>query len=73
MAQKYVGKCTECGEDNIEVTLIDEVTSLCEDCIDELGYLECDECHEFWLSDVVDFEELDDGRYVCEYCAEDID
>jgi len=70
MAQKYKGTCTECGEENVQVTLIDEVISLCDDCIEELDYIECDECHEFWLWDAIKFYDLKDGRTLCEHCAE---
>lgn len=43
MAQKGERICTECGE-HTEITLIDDVNILCDDCIDELDYIECDEC-----------------------------
>lgn len=69
MAQRYNGTCAECGKET-EVTLIDEVTSLCDDCIEELDYIECDECHEFWRWDAVSFRHLKDGRTLCEDCAQ---
>ncbi len=70
MAERFIGECSECGKEEIEVTLIDEVTSLCADCIDELDYFECDECTEFWLHDAVRVYNLKDGRTLCEHCAE---
>lgn len=70
MAERYIGMCTECGEDEIEVTLIDEVTSLCDGCIEELDYIECDMCHEFWLWDAIKFYNLKDGRTLCEHCGD---
>lgn len=72
MAKCYIGTCTECGEEDVEVTLIDEDTSLCDDCLDALDYIECDECNEFWLWDAVKFYHLKDGRTLCEGCAEDL-
>ena len=72
MAEKYTGKCSNCGKDNIVVSLIDEETSLCEKCIDELDYIECDECEELWLWDAVKFYNLKDGRTLCENCAEEL-
>ena len=69
MAERYDGTCTECGEET-EVTLIDEVTSLCDSCIEELDYIECDECCDFWAADAIRFYNLKDGRTLCEYCGE---
>lgn len=69
MAQRANDICTECGAET-EVIIIDEVTRLCEDCIDELNYIECDHCHEYWLADVIEFYETEDGGTVCEYCQE---
>ena len=69
MAQKGLGVCTECGK-KAQITIIDDVTMLCEDCIDELDYIECDNCNEFWLWDAIKFYHLKDGRTLCEHCAE---
>ena len=70
MAQKGYGTCTECGEET-EITVIDDETMLCDDCIEELNYIECDCCNEFWLRDAIKFYHLKDGRTLCEYCAEE--
>ena len=70
MAKTSIGTCSECGSENVEVTAVDEDTCLCEDCLDELDYIECHNCHEFWLWDAVKFYELKDGRTLCEDCAE---
>lgn len=72
MAQTTFDICTECGE-KTEVTIIDEVTRLCEDCIDELDYVKCDKCNEYYLYDAIDWYELENGDTVCEYCNEDIE
>ena len=66
------GTCTLCGAKNIEVTLIDEVTSVCEDCRDE-EYIFCEACEQYWKWDAIKFANLKDGRTICEYCAEDVD
>lgn len=73
MAKRGIGTCTECGAENVMITVVDDETMLCEECLDELGYEECDACHEFWRSDIINFVELDDGRTVCEYCAEELE
>lgn len=70
MAEKEMGICTECGAET-EVIVIDEETMLCEECIDELDYIECDCCHEFWLWDAIKFYHLKDGQTLCEHCAQD--
>lgn len=72
MAKRYTGTCTNCGEEDVEVTLIDEETSLCDDCIEELDYIECDCCHELWKWDALLFYHLKDGRTLCENCADDL-
>lgn len=71
MAERYEGTCTECGEECM-VTLIDEVTSLCDDCIYDLDYIMCDNCEEFWQGDAVRFAKLNDGRMLCEHCLEEL-
>ena len=69
MAEKTFDICTECGEET-EVVIVDDETRLCEDCLDELDYIECDECHEYWLWDAIKFYNLKDERTLCEHCAE---
>lgn len=69
MAQRGTGVCTECGE-RTEITVIDDVTMLCDDCIDELDYIECSNCCEFWLWDAIKFYYLTDERVLCEHCAQ---
>lgn len=71
MAQRGMGTCTNCGEEDIEITVVDEETMLCEDCLEELDYIFCDECEEYWLWDAIKFYNLKDGRVLCENCAED--
>lgn len=71
MAEKTFDICTECGEET-EVTVVDEVTRLCEDCLNELDYFECDNCNEYWQADVVDSYYLKDGKTLCEHCYESL-
>lgn len=72
MAQKTFDICTECGK-KTEVVIVDEVTRLCDKCLDLLDYIECDRCHEYWQYDSVEFFESEDGENICEYCYEDED
>ena len=69
MAQKTFDICTECGKET-EITVVDEVTRLCEKCLDVLDYMECDHCHEFWQYDAVTFYYLKNEDRLCEHCAE---
>ena len=69
--KKGQGTCTECGAE-AEITVIDDVTMLCDNCIDELDYIECDCCHELWLWDAIKFYHIKDERTLCEHCAENL-
>ena len=69
--KSYKGTCTMCGEKNCNLTIVDEVAHVCEDCLDN-EYIQCDECKEYWLYDAIKFYNLKDGRTLCEHCAEDI-
>ena len=70
---KSFGKCTYCGKENVQITILDDVERLCEECLDSF-YSECDICHEYYDPGIVEFYRLkNDGGFVCEYCAEDFD
>ena len=69
MAQKIFDVCTECGK-KTDIIIVDEVTRLCEQCLDDLDYVECDRCHEYWQYDAVEFHETEEEN-ICEYCYED--
>ena len=69
--KSYRGTCTMCGAEDCELTIVDEVEHVCEDCLDN-EYIQCDECKEYWLYDAIKFYNLKDGRTLCEHCAEDI-
>ena len=66
------GICTQCGKENCSLTIIDDVTSVCDECLDEF-YTQCDECGEYWDDGYVEFFLLNDGRLICEHCREDHD
>jgi hypothetical protein len=70
--RKYIGTCTMCGKEDCELTIIDEVEHVCEECLDN-EYIFCDECKEYWLYYAIKFYNLKDGRVLCEHCGEDID
>ncbi len=70
MAESTFDICTECGEET-EVWIIDDETRLCKDCLNDLDYVQCDICQEYWMYDAIAFTELPDGRTVCQYCMED--
>lgn len=70
--KNYKGTCTMCGKKDCDLTIVDEVAHVCEECLGN-EYFYCDECNEYWLCDAVESVELEDGRTVCEYCVEDIE
>lgn len=70
MAEKTIDICTECRKKK-KITIVDEVTRLCEDCLNFLDYIECDRCNEFWKADIVEFYETENGETICENCYED--
>lgn len=70
--KNYKGTCTMCGKENCELTIVDDVTHVCEDCLDN-EFILCDECGEYWLWDALVFYHMKDGRTICENCIEDFD
>ena len=68
----YKGTCTMCGAEDQDLTIVDEEAHVCEDCLGN-EYIQCDECKEYWLWDIIKFYNLKDGRTLCEHCAEDVD
>ena len=63
-------KCTMCGEETDDITFVDDETCVCPDCLEE-EFFYCEECCEHGFCNAVDAVELDDGRTVCESCAEE--
>ena len=64
--------CTICGKKTHGLTMVDEETWVCEDCLEE-NYFQCDECLEYWSYDYVEFFHLKNGKTICENCREDHD
>jgi formylmethanofuran dehydrogenase subunit E len=69
---KLIEKCTMCGEKCKDITVVDDVTRVCPDCLED-EFFKCEECNEYWLYDAKEYVELDDGRIVCEDCAEELE
>lgn len=70
--KNYKGTCTMCGKKDCDLTIVDEVAHVCEECLGN-EYIFCDECKEYWLWDAIQFYRLKDGRALCEHCGEDVD
>jgi hypothetical protein len=64
-----IGKCTECGAENVKVVCFDDGSKLCEECLESL-YQQCDVCKEYYDPEYVEFFAHKDGRFICEYCTE---
>lgn len=68
--RRCVGTCTDCGKENCNLIVLDDVDQLCQECLDSV-YTQCDICGEYWPDGVVEFIYTGDG-IICEYCMEDI-
>ena len=68
--RRCIGTCTDCGKENCELIVLDEIDMLCQECLDSV-YTKCDICGEYWPDGVVEFIYTGDG-IICEYCMEDI-
>lgn len=64
-------KCTVCGKETDKLTCVDEVTFVCDHCLE--NFEKCDICGEYWDGEVVEMHYLDDGRCVCDNCIEDVE
>lgn len=64
--------CTHCGNESSNLTVIDDVTRVCNGCLDAF-FTQCEECGEYWDDSYVEFFALKDGRLICEHCREDFD
>ena len=69
---ELIEKCTMCGEETDDITVVDDETRVCPDCL-ENEFFQCDECGEYWLSDAKESFELVDGRTICSDCAEELE
>lgn len=70
--RRCIGTCTDCGKENSNLIILDDVDQLCEECLDS-SYTQCDVCGEYWNDSYVEFFYPDDERIVCEYCMEDME
>ncbi len=62
------GTCENCGEEDVDLCCVPGYMWLCEDCFANMDT--CDICGEKYVEGALEFVELEDGRYVCPYCAE---
>lgn len=69
--RRSTGTCTDCGKENCSLIIIDDVGSLCEECLDS-SYTQCSICGEYWNDSYVEFTYTDD-QIICEYCMDDIE
>lgn len=63
------GTCTQCGKEDVPLTFVNDEDHVCDACLDD--WTQCDICGEYFMG--IDFVETDDGRLICEYCAEDLE
>ena len=64
--------CTCCGNEASSLNVLDDVTRVCNSCLDAF-FTQCDECGEFWDDSIVEFFTSKDGKLICEHCREDFD
>lgn len=67
-----LGTCTRCKKANCQLTIIDEVDHVCDECLDTF-YTQCDDCGEYWEDSYVEFFVTADDRLICEHCRENYD
>lgn len=72
MGRTTTGTCTKCGKEDCKLTIIDDVDSVCGECLDAYYFL-CESCNEYWDDSYVEQFWLKDGRSICEHCREDFD
>ena len=65
------GTCECCGKTDVDLCCIPNYMWLCEECFDNMDI--CDICGEGYVEGALDFVLLDDGRYICPYCAEELE
>ena len=66
------GTCTLCGKENCNLTILDDIDRVCDQCL-ESDFQLCDVCGEYYDPGNVEFFCHIDGRLICEYCKEDFD
>lgn len=68
--RRCIGTCSDCGKENADLIILDDVDQVCEQCLDS-GYIQCDVCGEYWADWSVEFTYTDDGRTICQNCIDD--
>ena len=61
-------ECTMCGKQTEDLTVIDDETRVCEECLDD-NFFACAKCGNYWLSDPDIYVETEDGELICPCCA----
>ena len=64
------GTCENCGETDVDLCCVPGYMWLCEDCFNAMDV--CDICGEHYVEGALEFILLDDGRYICPDCAEEL-
>ena len=74
VAGKDHGTCTLCGAEDVDLTIIDDVDRVCDECLDA-NYEQCEFCGEYWDYCYVDISPVsdDDDRFICEFCREELE
>lgn len=70
--RQVFGTCTRCEKDNCQLTIIDDIERVCDECLDTF-FTRCDDCGEYWDDSYVEFFVTTDDRLICEHCREDYD
>ena len=66
----YRGQCEYCRTENVDLCVIPDYMAVCQDCF-ENEMCQCDVCGRL-LAPEFGFEELPDGRMVCEDCMDEM-
>ena len=67
-----LGTCTRCEQEDCQLTVIDDIDRVCDECLDAF-YTQCDDCGEYWEDGCIEFFLTTDDRLICEYCRADYD
>ncbi len=64
------GTCELCCEEDVDLYIIPGYLSVCQSCLENEVDV-CDGCGSIWVSDAIEWTYTDDGRMLCENCAEE--
>lgn len=65
-------RCTSCGKECDDLTIVDDETRVCPECLD-MNYELCEGCNEYWEIGAIEVTEAPDGRMLCEHCMEELE